>query len=42
VQRRLFPELWDYAILPVLEAPVWVVPVVLGAVMLLLGLRRRR
>jgi hypothetical protein len=41
VQRRVLPELWDVAILPVLEAPVWVVPAVLGALFLLLGLRRR-
>ncbi|MGG5889595.1 hypothetical protein ACLF3G_20870 [Falsiroseomonas sp. HC035] len=41
MQRRLLPELWDVAILPVLEAPVWVVPAVLGALFLLLGLRRR-
>jgi hypothetical protein len=41
VQRRLPPELWDLAILPVLEAPVWVVPVVLGGMFLLVGLRRR-
>jgi hypothetical protein len=41
VQRRLFPELWDLAILPVLEAPVWVVPVVLAVILLLIGLRRR-
>ncbi|WP_439594955.1 hypothetical protein [Falsiroseomonas sp.] len=41
VQRRILPELWDWVFLPVLEAPSWVVPAVLGAV-LLAGLARRR
>ncbi len=42
VQRRLAPELWDYMILPLLEWPSWVVPAVLGAALLVIGLRRRR
>ncbi|MDO9502414.1 hypothetical protein [Falsiroseomonas sp.] len=42
VQRRILPELWDWVFLPVLEAPAWVVPAVLGALLLLAGLARRR
>ncbi|NKE47145.1 hypothetical protein HB662_20370 [Roseomonas frigidaquae] len=42
VQRRILPELWDWAFLPVLEAPAWLVPVVLGGLLLLAGLARRR
>jgi uncharacterized RDD family membrane protein YckC len=41
VQRRLSPWLWDAVILPVLLWPVWVLPGVLGAGLLLLGWRRR-
>jgi hypothetical protein len=42
VQRRVLPELWDWVFLPLLEAPVWVVLAVLGALLLLAGLARRR
>lgn len=42
VQRRIAPELWDWVFLPVLEAPSWAVPVVLGGLLLLTGLARRR
>jgi len=42
VQRRLSPELWDAVILPVLEAPGWLIPAMLGALFLLLGMRRGR
>jgi MYXO-CTERM domain-containing protein len=42
VQRRIAPELWNDVMLPVLEAPSWLVPAVLGALFLLLALLRRR
>jgi hypothetical protein len=42
VQRRLSPELWDFAFLPALEAPVWVIPFALGSLLLLIGVLRRR
>ena len=42
VQRRIAPELWDVAFLPVLTAPAWLIPAVLGALLLALGIRRRR
>ena len=43
VQRRLSPELWDVVFLPVLEAPSWLLPLILGAAFLLLArLRTRR
>ncbi|MBU8540054.1 hypothetical protein [Falsiroseomonas tokyonensis] len=42
VQRRIAPELWDWVFLPVLEAPSWLVPAALGALLLLAGLARRR
>jgi len=42
VQRRILPELWDWVFLPVLEAPSWVVPAVLGVLLLVGGLARRR
>ena len=42
VQRRLWPELWNDGIQPVLEAPCWVVPLVLGVFFLLVSLLRRR
>jgi hypothetical protein len=42
VQRRLSPELWDSVFLPVLEAPVWVIPFAIGAVLVLIGVLRRR
>jgi hypothetical protein len=42
VQRNLAPWLWNDVIQPVLTAPAWVVPLVLGLLFLLLGRRRRR
>lgn len=42
VQRYLLPMLWDNVLLPVLEAPVWVVPLVLGAVLTIFGWMRAR
>ena len=47
IQRYVSPALWDDAVLPLLERPSWVLPVVLGVVLLavyasLLLLRRRR
>jgi hypothetical protein len=42
VQRRLWPGLWNDGIQPVLEAPGWAVPLVLGVLFLVLSLRRRR
>lgn len=46
IQRHLSPALWDDAALPLLERPSWVLPVALGASLLLLygllSLRRRR
>jgi hypothetical protein len=40
VQRNLSPELWDSALLPLLEWPVWVLPAVLGLLFMLLGRKR--
>jgi hypothetical protein len=42
VQRRLSPELWDLGFLPVLTAPGWLVPFLLGDLLLLIGILRRR
>ena len=42
VQRYLLPMIWDDLLLPVLEAPAWVVPVVLGSAMTLFGWMRAR
>ena len=45
IQRHVSPAIWDNAVLPLMERPSWVVPVVLGALLLLaqgLLLRRRR
>jgi MYXO-CTERM domain-containing protein len=44
VQRRLSPDLWDAVFLPVLTAPVWLLPAVLGLILLAAGWlwRRRR
>ncbi len=41
VQRNLAPWLWNDAMQPVLTAPAWVVPLVLGLLFLLLSRRRR-
>jgi hypothetical protein len=42
VQRYLLPMIWDDVLLPVLEAPAWVVPAVLGGAMTLFGWMRAR
>lgn len=42
VQRYLLPMLWDNVLLPVLEAPAWGVPLVLGAVLTIFGWMRAR
>ena len=42
VQRYLLPMIWDDLLLPVLEAPVWVAPAVLGSSLTLLGWVRAR
>jgi hypothetical protein len=42
VQRYLLPMLWDDVLLPVLEAPAWAVPLVLGAVLTAFGWMRAR
>ncbi len=47
IQRHVSPVLWDEAVLPLLEHTTWVVPVALGAALLLaqgllLLLRRKR
>jgi hypothetical protein len=35
IQRHLSPGLWDNAALPLLEQPAWLVPLLLGALLLL-------
>ena len=42
VQRYLLPMLWDSVLLPVLEAPAWVIPAVLGGALFLIGWNRAR
>jgi hypothetical protein len=42
VQRRLAPELWDLVFLPVLTAPAWLIPFILGDLLLVIGILRRR
>jgi hypothetical protein len=42
IQRNVSVWLWDEALLPVLEAPSWAVPLALGLLLLGIGLRRRR
>jgi hypothetical protein len=42
VQRYLLPMIWDDLLLPVLEAPAWVVPAILGGAMTLFGWVRAR
>ena len=46
IQRHVSPALWDQVALPLLERPSWVLPVALGALLLLfyglLLVRRRR
>jgi hypothetical protein len=42
VQRYLLPMIWDDLLLPVLEAPAWVVPAILGGAMTLFGWMRGR
>jgi hypothetical protein len=42
VQRYLLPMIWDDVLLPVLEAPAFVAPAVLGAVLTGFGWMRAR
>lgn len=42
VQRYLLPMLWDDVLLPVLEAPAWVVPLLLGTALTLFAWIRAR
>ncbi|MHA1569749.1 MAG: hypothetical protein ACTSXZ_09775 [Alphaproteobacteria bacterium] len=42
VQRYILPELWDYLILPLLLAPLWLVLAVPGLLLALLGRYGRR
>lgn len=42
VQRYLLPMLWDDVLLPVLEAPAWIVPLLLGAALTLFAWMRAR
>jgi hypothetical protein len=42
VQRYLLPMIWDDLLLPVLEAPAWVVPAVLGGALTFFGWVRAR
>ena len=35
IQRHLAPGLWDSAALPLLEQPVWLLPLLLGGLLLL-------
>jgi hypothetical protein len=42
VQRYLLPMLWDDVLLPVLEAPAFVAPAVLGGALAFLGWMRAR
>ena len=42
VQRYVLPMLWDDVLLPVLEAPVWLAPGLLGVVLSLFGWVRAR
>ena len=42
VQRYLLPMIWDELLLPILEAPAWVVPAILGATLFLIGWKRAR
>jgi hypothetical protein len=35
IQRHVSPGLWDNAALPLLEQPAWLVPLLLGALLLL-------
>jgi hypothetical protein len=36
IQRYVAPAIWDDAVLPLLERPSWVLPVALGALLLML------
>ncbi|WP_137176864.1 hypothetical protein [Roseomonas sp. AR75] len=42
VQRRIAPELWDLVFLPALTAPAWLIPFILGDLLLVIGILRRR
>lgn len=41
IQRHIAPWVWDDLALPLLEQPAWLVPGVLGLLLLLPALRRR-
>lgn len=42
VQRNIAPWLWDDVLLPVLERPIWVAPMLLGCLVFLIhGLLKR-
>jgi hypothetical protein len=42
VQRHLSPELWNVLILPILESPSWLLPLVIAALFFVLARRRAR
>lgn len=42
IQRNIAPWVWDSALLPVLEQPAWLVPLVIGGVLLAAGAMQRR
>jgi hypothetical protein len=42
IQRNISPWLWDDILVPVLEQPAWLVPALLGAALLALGLWQQR
>jgi hypothetical protein len=42
VQRHLSPELWNTVFLPILEAPSWLLPLILSAAFFVLARRRAR
>jgi hypothetical protein len=42
VQRYLLPMIWDDLLLPVLEAPAWVAPAILGGALTFFGWVRAR
>ena len=42
VQRLLSPELWDMVFLPILEAPSWLLPLILPAAFFVLARRKAR
>ena len=42
IEKNIAPWLWSDIVLPVLRGPAWAIPLVPGALLLLLGLGRRR